>query len=59
MPKQDKRAYNLVLTPERREIVETLWDALLASENEIIQVLIIQEKFEFRKLIKYLYEKNM
>lgn len=57
--KQDKRAYNLVLTPEGRETVVTLWDALLASENAIIKTLTTQEQLVFRKFIKCLYEENM
>jgi len=56
---KDKRAYNLVLTSEGLETVSTLWDALVASENEIIKSLSQKGQFCFRKFVKCLYDENM
>jgi len=56
---KDKRAYNLVLTSEGLETVSTLWDALVASENEIIKSLSQKDQFCFRKFVKCLYDENM
>jgi len=54
--KHDKRAYNLVLTPEGRDAVTTLWEPMVSSEKDIIQTLSKQQQLEFRKLVRSVYE---
>lgn len=57
--KEDKRAYNLVLTSEGRDTVERLWESLQTSENEIIQSLSNQDQSDLRRLVRLLYDANM